>query len=376
MNFTDMPSNLLLAIFYIWGNMICIIIMLILFFKNYKNKQTSTYYLMNIIFFLIIYFLGDSLWALAFFNIIPNNDMLLRISRIIYYSSSAIIAYSWYIYVEILIGAKYVYTKKRRFLLIPALLSFISTIFICLFLDPSLKNIYGYLTAFLLVLVPFGFIITAGIRLIYKTRKEKDTENKKKLFMLGIWPIIILIISVLQVFFAEIPIFCFGAVIVITSLYINFRDSLIFIDQLTGVNNRSGFKKYSRDLNKENTYYLLITDIDSFKSINDTYGHLEGDRALVFTANILKTVASLNSSFVFRYGGDEFVLLCNIKHDNDIENIINQITENMKKSKDELNYEITTSIGYSLINDIENVDEAFEIADKMLYENKKIAHQK
>ena len=376
MNFTDMPSNLLLAIFYIWGNMICIIIMLILFFKNYKNKQTSTYYLMNIIFFLIIYFLGDSLWALAFFNIIPNNDMILRISRIIYYSSSAIVAYSWYIYVEILIGAKYVYTKKRRFLLIPALLSFISTIFICLFLDPSLKNIYGYLTAFLLVLVPFGFIITAGIRLIYKTRKEKDTENKKKLFMLGIWPIIILIISILQVFFAEIPIFCFGAVIVITSLYINFRDSLIFIDQLTGVNNRSGFKKYSRDLNKENTYYLLITDIDSFKSINDTYGHLEGDRALVFTANILKTVASLNSSFVFRYGGDEFVLLCNIKHDNDIENIINQITENMKKSKDELNYEITTSIGYSLINDIENVDEAFEIADKMLYENKKIAHQK
>lgn len=376
MNFTDMPSNLLLAIFYIWGNMICIIIMLILFFKNYKNKQTSTYYLMNIIFFLIIYFLGDSLWALAFFNIIPNNDMILRISRIIYYSSSAIVAYSWYIYVEILIGAKYVYTKKRRFLLIPALLSFISTIFICLFLDPSLKNIYGYLTAFLLVLVPFGFIITAGIRLIYKTRKEKDTENKKKLFMLGIWPIIILIISVLQVFFAEIPIFCFGAVIVITSLYINFRDSLIFIDQLTGVNNRNGFKKYSRDLNKENTYYLLITDIDRFKSINDTYGHLEGDRALVFTANILKTVASLNSSFVFRYGGDEFVLLCNIKHDNDIENIINQITENMKKSKDELNYEITTSIGYSLINDIENVDEAFEIADKMLYENKKIAHQK
>ena len=265
--------------------------------------------------------------------------------------------------------------SKRRFLLIPALLSFISTIFICLFLDPSLKNIYGYLTAFLLVLVPFGFIITAGIRLIYKTRKENDTENKKKLFMLGIWPIIILIISVLQVFFAEIPIFCFGAVIVITSLYINFRDSLIFIDQLTGVNNRSGFKKYSRDLNKENTYYLLITDIDSFKSINDTYGHLEGDRALVFTANILKTVASLNSSFVFRYGGDEFVLLCNIKHDNDIENIINQITENMKKSKDELNYEITTSIGYSLINDIENVDEAFEIADKMLYEKKKIAHK-
>ena len=376
MNFTDMPSNLLLAIFYIWGNMICIIIMLILFFKNYKNKQTSTYYLMNIIFFLIIYFLGDSLWALAFFNIIPNNDMILRISRIIYYSSSAIVAYSWYIYVEILIGAKYVYTKKRRFLLIPALLSFISTIFICLFLDPSLKNIYGYLTAFLLVLVPFGFIITAGIRLIYKTRREKDREHKKKLFMLGIWPIIILVISVLQVFFAEIPIFCFGAVIVITSLYINFRDSLIFIDQLTGVNNRNGFKKYSRDLNKENTYYLLITDIDSFKSINDTYGHLEGDRALVFTANILKTVASLNSSFVFRYGGDEFVLLCNIKHDNDIENIINQITENMKKSKDELNYEITTSIGYSLINDIENVDEAFEIADKMLYEKKKIAHQK
>ena len=84
MNFIDMPPNLLLAIFYIWGNAVCILIMLILFLKNYKNKQTASYYLLNVIFFLIIYFLGDSLWALAFFNVIPNNDMLLRISRIIY----------------------------------------------------------------------------------------------------------------------------------------------------------------------------------------------------------------------------------------------------------------------------------------------------
>ena len=56
---------------------------------------------------------------------------------------------------------------------------------------------------------------------------------------------------------------------------------------------------------------------------------------------------------------------------NECEALVYQITENMKKSKDELNYDITTSIGYSLINDIENVDEAFETADKMLYEKRK-----
>ena len=375
MNFIDMPSNLLLAIFYIWGNAVCILIMLILFLKNYKNKQTASYYLINVIFFLIIYFLGDSLWALAYFSIIPNGDVLLKISRIMYYLSSAIVAYSWYIYVEILIGSKFVYTKKRKFLLIPVLLSFISTILICLFLDPARKDVFGYLTAFALIVVPFGYIITAGIRLLYKTTKTKDKGTKKKLYMLGIWPIVILVISILQVIFAEIPIFCFGAIIVITSLYIYSQDALIFIDQLTGVNNRNGFKKYTQDLSKDETYYILITDIDKFKSINDTYGHLEGDRALKFTADVLKVVGSINSSFVFRYGGDEFILLTKTNDEDYITNIINLITEKMKKSKDELDYEITTSIGYSIIDDIDNIDDALEKADKMLYEKKEIAHK-
>lgn len=94
------------------------------------------------------------------------------------------------------------------------------------------------------------------------------------------------------------------------------RDELIynaFHDQLTGLNNRhmlneEGVRKFSRALRQEDELTVVILDIDFFKNVNDTYGHLAGDNILKAVSNVLKT-NKRNEDFSARFGGEEFIVI-------------------------------------------------------------------
>lgn len=375
MNFTNMTSNELLATFYVWANIVSTILFLVLFFKTFKSKQTKTRYFTNILFFLMVYFIADALWALAFFEILPNSEIILKITRIIYYSSAGIVAYSWFMYVEILLESRLVFNKVRRILLGIVLLSIIANTLICIFLDPSQKNIYGYLTAFALLIVPISFIITAGIQILTRQIKAKEDSEKKKYRLFALWPIIILAISILQLFIAELPIFCFGAIIIIISVYIYNQDSFIFTDALTGIGNRAMINRVFKYVSsKIHEYYILMIDINKFKQINDTKGHLEGDRALIYVAEKLKIASSNYNSFLGRYGGDEFIIISRTNNTDEINKLIDLIDTLLDSSKTELGYIINVSIGYSKLDNISSIDDAIKKADEMMYDNKKTAH--
>src|SRR5260370_41013960 len=89
--------------------------------------------------------------------------------------------------------------------------------------------------------------------------------------------------------------------------------SLSLVDELTGLYTRRGFlavtEQYLDSFQRgDNGLVVLYADLDGLKGINDSLGHLEGDRALVRTAEILKE-AFRSSDIIARLGGDEFVLL-------------------------------------------------------------------
>lgn len=82
------------------------------------------------------------------------------------------------------------------------------------------------------------------------------------------------------------------------------------VDELTGVYNRRDFnEKVISSYEAERKLSLLMIDVDNFKSYNDTYGHLEGDKCLHQIGNVLGDVANANGCYVARYGGEEFVIL-------------------------------------------------------------------
>jgi diguanylate cyclase (GGDEF)-like protein len=89
-------------------------------------------------------------------------------------------------------------------------------------------------------------------------------------------------------------------------------ESLSILDGLTGIHNRRYFISNFNMLIEQCARYrhklaLLMIDIDNFKQINDTYGHLEGDRILKAVANILKHCAR-GADIIARFGGEEFIV--------------------------------------------------------------------
>ncbi|MCD6172601.1 MAG: GGDEF domain-containing protein, partial [Sulfurimonas sp.] len=86
------------------------------------------------------------------------------------------------------------------------------------------------------------------------------------------------------------------------------------LDSLTNVFNRRALTNHLENIcSKQNLKYelhLLVLDIDDFKKINDTYGHIAGDKILIFLTNILKKTLR-DGDKIFRYGGEEFILILN-----------------------------------------------------------------
>ena len=87
---------------------------------------------------------------------------------------------------------------------------------------------------------------------------------------------------------------------------------MISKDELTGLNNRSEFENYVlENINDIKSLYICAVDVNYFKKINETYGHLEGDLTLQHIAEVLTAAAEKLNEHVFlaRYGSDEFVFV-------------------------------------------------------------------
>lgn len=140
-------------------------------------------------------------------------------------------------------------------------------------------------------------------------------------------------------------------------------------DSLTKIYNRSYFNNlYEKILNNENNFAIFIFDIDNFKSINDTYGHLTGDMVLIKVAQTAKEVLNKKGK-IFRYGGEEFVII--IEEINFEE--ASKIAQNIVQSIDQLtwdneNMHVTISMGAAFKKD--TIGNPLEKADERLYVSK------
>lgn len=134
------------------------------------------------------------------------------------------------------------------------------------------------------------------------------------------------------------------------------RDQLIYSashDQLTGLNNRhilneEGLRKFSRAHRQDDKLCIIILDIDFFKKVNDTYGHLAGDNILKAVANVLK-INKRDEDLIVRFGGEEFIIIlesCSVKDAKIKAESIRQQIENL----DTDGIKITMSFGIAEIS--------------------------
>lgn len=149
-----------------------------------------------------------------------------------------------------------------------------------------------------------------------------------------------------------------------------------FIDSLTGVKNRSAFDaNFSRDIEfnrrKRSNLSLLVLDVDFFKKINDHYGHAAGDQVLKEIADAVEqTIRS--SDALYRYGGEEFVVVLNDTNIAGAKLLAKRIRQNVEqlRIKSLKDLRITLSVGVSAMREDDTPQSLFERADIALYQAK------
>lgn len=153
-------------------------------------------------------------------------------------------------------------------------------------------------------------------------------------------------------------------------------------DGLTGIQNRRAFDRHLADLIARNTmkpqaFALLMIDIDDFKRINDTYGHLTGDSVLVAVVN--KCRQSVRGEDVLaRYGGEEFTIILSgaslrnaVKKGRQICEAIATTRYVLEGMPSQETLALTVSIGVSVCRSGDTAASLVDRADKALYQAKK-----
>lgn len=152
------------------------------------------------------------------------------------------------------------------------------------------------------------------------------------------------------------------------------RFHLSITDQLTGIYNRTYFnEKIEIEIKnaerKKQPITAMMLDIDRFRSINDTYGHLYGDEVLTKFAGIISN-SLRKQDIAFRLGGDEFyVLMLNTARD-EAYAAAERLRANMENSRIGADHPVTTSIGIAEKISGESSDEWFKRLDQALYKAK------
>ena len=155
--------------------------------------------------------------------------------------------------------------------------------------------------------------------------------------------------------------------------------TLSLVDELTGLYNRRGFLAFSQQhlvsLHRSNQGVVIIyADLDGLKAINDSFGHKEGDRALIKTAELLKETFR-SSDVLGRLGGDEFTALATVAEDDGVDKLVSRLEQKFENynALRLAPYKLSISIGVAQLDaDVsQSMEELMATADSAMYENKR-----
>lgn len=152
-------------------------------------------------------------------------------------------------------------------------------------------------------------------------------------------------------------------------------------DALTGLCNRRYFDSELESKLGLETLSLMLIDIDHFKKLNDSQGHLMGDMVLKAVAKKLQN-ACRDKAQVFRYGGEEFAVLlpeADLKKARHLADVMRRAVEKVavkdRRSGNTLG-DITVSVGVAQLNEKENAASLIDRADKLLYQAKELGRNR
>jgi diguanylate cyclase (GGDEF)-like protein len=382
-----------IALNSIFGSSLLIILIFINYIRKYNTDQYQRNIFIRLLFFTFIPMLMDFLY-LAFGGIPGSTVHYLLYGVGSMYYLFQIPAY-YYVFIFIDYTA---FKNKKRTRLITKLVWCIVAIHVIIIAANLIGHFYFYITEDNFLFHGDRYYIRLIISyfpalfIIYDVIFPFKLFKRNQFILLLIFFFFSSISSTIDILFKDMMLIwpCFTAALLYTYFFIIRADSKI--DSLTGLGNRTSFNEFvakladsgGKALNRrrpgrkarrsryaQEAFSIVMIDMDHFKKINDTLGHLEGDNALRDMAAIIKS-SIRQSDFAARYGGDEFVLATRVEYD--VKKLMTRIQgaikdQNKKKTRP---YTIQISYGYDVYttNSGQSMTEFLKHIDKLMYKQK------
>ena len=184
---------------------------------------------------------------------------------------------------------------------------------------------------------------------------------------------------------SKMPLYMDGRIVGLVGYFVDLTEEIARIerltelsttDELTGLLNRRAYaeiaQKFESQFQKDNTdFVLFMIDLDEFKAINDEYGHEFGNTLLKSVSRSL-TDASAADSVLFRYGGDEFVILHQYRSKSEIGKIQKRLLAAAESPRniEGTSIHLRASIGHAVYSETQYMTSLIEQADKAMYRMK------
>ena len=227
-------------------------------------------------------------------------------------------------------------------------------------------------TVLFILSMDYIYLIAATIISLRQWKRASTKTDKKKYAMQIVFIIFFTISGGIIGMMMDLPAIEVCMLPVVLKLFVELQDSQIYTDALTKLNNRRRITEFINEelinCSIQEPLSVIMVDMDFFKSINDTLGHDEGDKALIVLSKALKKVVAPQNALAGRWGGDEFVIAG--KAPGLIDGFKEALTGELSNISD-LGYDLYFSIGIfkCTSNDL-TYEEVLAKADEALYTKK------
>lgn len=329
---------------------------------------------------LILYIIASNIWILLMevFSWVVDGlegDLYYYLSYLVnslLFISVGFIVSFWLSYVDYVMYRSKERLQQKRYYLWVALITTLFTIvnlFVPILFNINEENIY--VRGFFFELYYFLFVLLFVYSIIMTIYKEHLEEIRDVIWTIYLFLGIVFIAGVFQTMFYGVLLIWPVMALATSIVYIFLETTTNNRDYVTKLYTRLKADQYIRHLKDDGEdFAVVMIDLDNYKDVNDTFGHIVGDEVLrVFARGLLKVFG--DDGMVVRFGGDEFLIVLKGVDEQYLNQKKDLIQQTIGKDMERFSFDkIAFSYGYSFDEEDKSVNDIIVEADNKMYEDK------